>query len=116
MGLERAGWTTEALCEIDEYAQDVLSRRFDIPKKNIIGDIKDMRALPRAELVSAGFPCHSVPTSLAYWVWIVYTVRIVEPTLSHPSRAAARARDPATSNLLGHRLRRGKAGGTPQRN
>jgi len=60
LGLERAGWTTEALCEIDEYAQDVLSRRFDIPKKNIIGDIKDMRALPRAELVSAGFPCQDL--------------------------------------------------------
>jgi DNA (cytosine-5)-methyltransferase 1 len=55
LGLERHGGTAELLCEYWEPAHAVLSHRF--PGAPLVGDIRDLRALPRVDLVTAGFPC-----------------------------------------------------------
>jgi DNA (cytosine-5)-methyltransferase 1 len=54
VGLERAGIETELLCEYWEPAVTVLQKRFDA---DIVGDIRDLKALPGVDLVTAGFPC-----------------------------------------------------------
>lgn len=54
-GLERAGHRTELLCEIDSAAQRILRRRF--PAVDLVGDVRSVRNLPKADLVAAGFPC-----------------------------------------------------------
>ena len=57
-GLHRAGMRTEVLCEIDGAARRVLRRRFpDVP---LVGDVRDMRVLPKVDLVAAGFPCQDL--------------------------------------------------------
>jgi DNA (cytosine-5)-methyltransferase 1 len=54
-GLARSGFETEYLCEWWEPAQRVLRRRFpDVP---LVRDIRDIRTLPRVDLVTGGFPC-----------------------------------------------------------
>ncbi|RDB46376.1 DNA (cytosine-5-)-methyltransferase [Tsukamurella tyrosinosolvens] len=53
-GLDLAGVSAELLCEYWEPAAQVLARRFDAP---VTGDIRDLRALPRVDVVTAGFPC-----------------------------------------------------------
>ncbi|WP_271636898.1 DNA cytosine methyltransferase [Solicola gregarius] len=45
---------TELLCEYWEPAADTLRRRFDAP---VVGDIRELRSLPTADIVAAGFPC-----------------------------------------------------------
>ena len=59
LGLERAGHETMLLCEINEGAAAVLRARFpDVP---IVGDVRDIDALPRGtQLVAAGFPCQDL--------------------------------------------------------
>lgn len=55
VGLERAGFQTEYLCEYWEPAQSVLSHRFaGVP---LVGDIEEIEALPPTAVVTAGFPC-----------------------------------------------------------
>ncbi|MGH4002300.1 MAG: DNA cytosine methyltransferase [Pseudonocardiaceae bacterium] len=54
LGLSRAGIKTEMLCEYWEPAKLVLQSRFDA---ELVGDIRDLTALPEAEVVTAGFPC-----------------------------------------------------------
>lgn len=54
LGLAEAGIATELLCESWEPATSVLRRRFDT---DLVGDIRKLRALPSAEVVTAGFPC-----------------------------------------------------------
>jgi len=57
-GLALAGHTTELLCEIMEPAQAVLRDKFpDIP---IHPDVRTLKTLPDAELVTAGFPCQDL--------------------------------------------------------
>lgn len=57
-GLQFAGYESELLCEIDQRAQKVLSRRFKgVP---IVSDVRDLRALPSVDLVAAGFPCQDL--------------------------------------------------------
>jgi DNA (cytosine-5)-methyltransferase 1 len=54
-GLHAAGHRTELLCEVWEPAQAVLAERFpDVP---LHGDVRDLEALPRVDVVTAGFPC-----------------------------------------------------------
>jgi DNA (cytosine-5)-methyltransferase 1 len=60
LGLERAGWTTELLCEIDPLARDVLSARFEVPLSSIVEDVRDLHRLPKAELLAGGFPCQDL--------------------------------------------------------
>lgn len=58
LGFERAGWSTEFLCELDQSAQRVLSARFsDVP---LVADIRKIRSLPSVDLVAAGFPCQDL--------------------------------------------------------
>src|SRR5215813_2619965 len=58
LGLHQAGYQTELLCEIDPNAQAVLKARFpDLPLKP---DVREMKLLPKAEIVAAGFPCQDL--------------------------------------------------------
>ncbi len=58
VGLEAHGHQSSLLCEIEPKAQAVLRHRF--PGKEIVGDVRQLRALPRADLVAAGFPCQDL--------------------------------------------------------
>jgi DNA (cytosine-5)-methyltransferase 1 len=58
LGLEKAGWTTELLCELDESAQRVLSAGF--PGVPLVADVRNVKSLPKVELVAAGFPCQDL--------------------------------------------------------
>jgi DNA (cytosine-5)-methyltransferase 1 len=58
LGLHLAGFETELLCEIDKGAQRVLSRQF--PGVPIVKDVRDLRVLPKVDLVAAGFPCQDL--------------------------------------------------------
>jgi DNA (cytosine-5)-methyltransferase 1 len=60
-GLERGGHACSLLCEISDPARRVLKSRF--PGVPIERDVSTMRALPRVDLVSAGFPCQDVSLS-----------------------------------------------------
>ncbi|MDP9380887.1 MAG: DNA (cytosine-5-)-methyltransferase [Chloroflexota bacterium] len=54
-GLAAAGAHTELLCENWEPAQAVLRARFpDVP---LVGDVRELQALPAVDVVTAGFPC-----------------------------------------------------------
>ncbi|MGH8994914.1 MAG: DNA cytosine methyltransferase [Acidimicrobiales bacterium] len=55
LGLERAGFQTEYLCEWWEPAQSVLRNRF--PGVPLTGDIEEVESLPPSFVVTAGFPC-----------------------------------------------------------
>lgn len=55
VGLERSGGHTEFLCEYWEPAYTVLSRRFE--GIDLVHDVRDVRSLPKVDLVTAGFPC-----------------------------------------------------------
>lgn len=57
-GLELAGLTTEFMCESYVAAQAVLKKHFpDIP---IATDVEAVKSLPKADLVTAGFPCNDL--------------------------------------------------------
>jgi DNA (cytosine-5)-methyltransferase 1 len=58
VGLHRAGHRTALLCEIDPGARAVLAARF--PRVPIVGDVRDIVALPDADMLSAGFPCQDL--------------------------------------------------------
>lgn len=53
-GLSNAGIETELLCEYWSPAVATLRRRFNAP---VVGDIRDLRSLPKVDVVTAGFPC-----------------------------------------------------------
>lgn len=65
MGLERAGMTTVAFCEIDEHCRKVLRKHW--PRTQIIEDIRQLNA-PRdsvlmaenIDVVCGGFPCQDI--------------------------------------------------------
>lgn len=54
LGFGRAGIETALLCESWEPAVSTLKRRFDVP---VVGDIRELEALPTCDVVAAGFPC-----------------------------------------------------------
>ena len=54
-GLARSGLETELLCESWEPAKAVLADR--VPHVRIEGDIRDLRSLPKVDVLTAGFPC-----------------------------------------------------------
>lgn len=57
-GLQRAGLSTELLCEADPCARRVLIGRFkDIPLEN---DVRRLKSLPRGDVLVAGFPCQDL--------------------------------------------------------
>jgi DNA (cytosine-5)-methyltransferase 1 len=55
LGLHQAGFRTVHACEAWDPARAVLSARF--PDVALSGDIRELRGLPRADVVTAGFPC-----------------------------------------------------------
>jgi DNA (cytosine-5)-methyltransferase 1 len=68
LGLERAGMTTVAFCEINEYCQKVLAKNF--PGRPIFSDIRKLTkeglrecGIDRIDIVTGGFPCQ--PFSIA---------------------------------------------------
>lgn len=58
LGLERAGFGSSLLCELDESASAVLKRRF--PTAYHIGDVGGLRQLRRVDVLTAGFPCQDL--------------------------------------------------------
>jgi DNA (cytosine-5)-methyltransferase 1 len=58
LGFHLSGYRTELLCEIDPLAQAVLKSRF--PGIPLEPDVRRIKALPRAEVVAAGFPCQDL--------------------------------------------------------
>jgi len=58
LGLHAAGHETVLLCDVDEGAQAVLREKFTgVP---LVGDIRELVALPSIELCAAGFPCQDL--------------------------------------------------------
>jgi DNA (cytosine-5)-methyltransferase 1 len=58
LGFARAGIESELLCEIDEPASIVLKKTFsDVP---ISRDVRELRSLPRIDVLAAGFPCQNL--------------------------------------------------------
>lgn len=57
-GLHQAGHRTAFLCENDEGAQAVLRRRY--AGTDLVGDVRNIRALPAVDVVAAGFPCQDL--------------------------------------------------------
>jgi len=58
LGLHQHGVRTVATCERDPYAQRVLAARFpEVPPGAHHGDVQQLEALPRCDVLTAGFPC-----------------------------------------------------------
>ena len=57
LGLSRAGYQTQLICEIDPGASEVLRRRFGMA---VEPDVRKLRALPKVDLIAAGFPCQDL--------------------------------------------------------
>lgn len=60
VGLERAGMTTSAFCEVDRHCRSVLARHW--PNVPIHGDVQTLRGedLGPIDLVCGGFPCQDI--------------------------------------------------------
>lgn len=57
-GLEKAGFRTHLLCEVEPAAQTVLRDRFhDVP---LVADVRALATLPKVDVLSAGFPCQDL--------------------------------------------------------
>lgn len=58
LGLQASGFEPEMFCESWDPARAVLEHRFGgVP---IAGDVRSLRTLPRADLLTAGFPCNDI--------------------------------------------------------
>jgi DNA (cytosine-5)-methyltransferase 1 len=57
LGLSKAGFKTEMVCEIDPGAAEVLRRRLDI---EVQPDVRKIDQLPTVDVVAAGFPCQDL--------------------------------------------------------
>lgn len=58
LGLQQNGHHTELLCELDPWATAVLKRGF--PEVSLHPDITTLKALPKVDVVTAGFPCQDI--------------------------------------------------------
>jgi DNA (cytosine-5)-methyltransferase 1 len=58
VGLHQAGHRTSLLCEVDRGAQAVLMEHF--PRIPLVGDVRELVALPTADICAAGFPCQDL--------------------------------------------------------
>lgn len=57
-GLSQAGHQTQLLCEIEPSARRVLKHRF--PDIELKDDVRTLKSLPGADLLTAGFPCQDL--------------------------------------------------------
>jgi DNA (cytosine-5)-methyltransferase 1 len=63
IGLEAVGMKTVAFCEIDPFCRKILTRHW--PSVPIFSDIttidkKDLKTLPRIDIIAGGFPCQDI--------------------------------------------------------
>lgn len=63
LGLEKAGMKTIAFCEINPFCRKILTRHW--PSVPIFSDItiltnKDLKTLPRIDVIAGGFPCQDI--------------------------------------------------------
>src|SRR4051794_14577468 len=58
LGMASAGHEALLLCDNDPAAQAVLLARFS--ETTIVGDIRELIALPEADVIAAGFPCQDL--------------------------------------------------------
>lgn len=58
LGLHEAGHQSVLLCDVDEAAQRVLLDRF--AGTPLVGDIRELIALPDVDICAAGFPCQDL--------------------------------------------------------
>ena len=58
LGLQRAGFEAQLLCEIDAAACQVLQHQFEAVK--LATDVRALRALPKVDVLAAGFPCQDL--------------------------------------------------------
>jgi DNA (cytosine-5)-methyltransferase 1 len=58
LGLQRAGFEAQLLCEIDSAASQVLGQQFR--NVELAVDIRSLRQLPRVDVLAAGFPCQDL--------------------------------------------------------
>ena len=58
LGLHLAGYRSELLCEIDPAARAVLRSHF--PGVHLDEDVRRLAALPKVEILAAGFPCQDL--------------------------------------------------------
>src|SRR5262249_5390743 len=57
LGLLRAGFETQLICEIDRGAREGLKRPFGMA---IEEDVRELGAFPKVDLLAAGFPCQDL--------------------------------------------------------
>jgi DNA (cytosine-5)-methyltransferase 1 len=57
-GFRQARLSTELLCEVDPFARGILERRF--PDVLIEDDVRQLKSIPRVEVLAAGFPCQDL--------------------------------------------------------
>lgn len=58
VGLHAAGHRTTLLCEIEPTAARVLRARF--PSVEVVPDVRELRQIPHADVLVAGFPCQDL--------------------------------------------------------
>ena len=58
LGMSQAGLETQLMCEIDPHAKEILNRHF--PGTPLVSDVSELRALPKVDVLTAGFPCQDV--------------------------------------------------------
>ena len=58
IGFNNHGFETLLACEIDPNAQEVLKNNFD--GMSIESDVASLKSLPKASVITAGFPCQNL--------------------------------------------------------
>ncbi len=58
LGFRLAGIDTELLCELNPVARSLLKRHF--PKARLAEDVRDLKTIPKADVLTAGFPCQDL--------------------------------------------------------
>lgn len=58
LGLDAVGHETTFLCDFDSAAQRVLVEHF--PGLPVVGDVREVVALPEVDLIAGGFPCQDL--------------------------------------------------------